>query len=362
MRRERIAVLLASLLAGSALADPQGVSTYTYDVSGFDAIYWWVAADDYRHDLVQWATTTRSAVEPYPLNGAGGGWSYRRKGDYPGFVLGENGWQRSVDGNDQIVGTGASYDNTPVPTDRTIEMYYRGNGHYAGVTGAVYSTTPRAVAGTPVYDANGNFLYTDWSRGTTSGNWAGYLSVPITNGRPPAGSAYTLTRTYQISGTEYGTFTDAAADPAPAYVRQYTANFDQYAGPGSQVDMPFRIDSITRAFFDNNTQPFPRDVYRSDVTFEGPRGTLIGQYTGYRDTAGFHLFSPETNAIPRDVFDTSGYAEFITVFTGGTGVFEGARGVIIGWQQGMYEPGSATPRIITHWSGYLSIPENRGHR
>ena len=137
MKAARSIVLLALILAGGASADQEGLLTYTYDISGFDAFNWWVApGSDYRHDVVQWATTSRSAIEPYPLNGAGGGWSYRRKGDYPGFVLGENGWQSNgVDesaASDEIVGTGAGYDNTAVPTDRTVEMYYRGKGHYAG--------------------------------------------------------------------------------------------------------------------------------------------------------------------------------------------------------------------------------------
>jgi hypothetical protein len=120
--------------------------------------------------------------------------------------------------------------------------------------------------------------------------------------------------------------------------------------------MPFRINSITRVVSDLGLQPFPRDTTSTVVKFEGPEGSLTSRFTGYRNVAGLHNFTPQLASEPTLDFDTTGYSEFITVFTEGTGRFAGARGVILGWQQGLYEPSSVVPFTVTHWTGYLSIP------
>jgi hypothetical protein len=350
-------------LSLGALADT-GVLTYTYDIIGTSSDVWFTTPPTYySYNQVSWTVVSSSSNDPYPLDGGGRGSGYRRNQDYPGNLMSQTAYATSASGKDAVWMTGAGYGNTffpptdspPRALDHNVTMLTKGAGRYAGATGAQYTPVPREAHFHQTTDPQGNITW-DYSSGTSAGSWLGYTSIPVSNGPPPKRRAYSLTRTYRISGTEYGTFTQQPGAPAPAYTRTYVTNFDRDDGPVSWVDMPFRINSITRVVSDLGLQPFPRDTTSTVVKFEGPEGSLTSRFTGYRNVAGLHNFTPQLASEPTLDFDTTGYSEFITVFTEGTGRFAGARGVILGWQQGLYEPSSVVPFTVTHWTGYLSIP------
>jgi PEP-CTERM motif len=345
-------------LSLAAIADT-GIPTYTYDVSGSSTdMFFTVSGPNY--NTVYWNTLTGSTDYPYLLDGPAGGSTTRRFQNFPGSVMGDSGYATSLTSTNALGSTSAGYNNNLAPDapphafDTTVSMFTTGAGQYAGITGGTYTPTPRVAFFNQGTDSQGN-PFTDFSSGTVSGGFNGYMSIPVSNGPPPPGRAYSLTQTYNISGTEYGSFSDQAIAPPPAFQRTYQANFAAANGPVSSVNLPFSVDGITRVISDHGVQPFPRDVYSTVVTFAGPDGTLTGNNTGYRNVAGLHNFDP-TLANPTAGFDTTGYDEFITVFTEGTGKFAGAKGVIFGWEQGLYEPGSLDPLVVTYWQGYLSVP------
>lgn len=357
-----VTVCVVGMWAGIAQANgPVGVATYTYDAKYVAAGTWtngsgWPIAHTTDEALVQ-----NDALLPHAVTRTSG-FDDRIGQNYPANVIRKISVTSNADGSDSFTKVQHGVYNTwfdgatGISYDHHAQMIVGGTGRYAGVTGAFYSVQPdQAQFSSLGVDPSGNPVW-DWSSATWTSNAPGYLSIPVSTGAPSATLPHTLTMTYRIRGTEYGSFQDQVNPSGSGFTRTYAASFDGSSGPVTWAETPFPVNSITTVVDNGGGGTYPASVLGVTTTLSGAEGSLIGHHTGFHNVPGATGLAGMPPADPATAYGTTGYEAFVTVLTEGTGAYAGARGVIFGWRQGIQQPEGLDPLVVTYWDGYVSVP------